>query len=122
MPPSVTLPWPDSRLTPNNKNKLGHWGWRPAATKAREDACILACAQLSLSVRQQIAHGDEMIRGTVTFYPPDRRRRDDDGMIGAFKHHRDGIADALLIDDCRFRFSYEFAEPEKPGRVEVSFS
>ncbi|KQM58771.1 hypothetical protein ASE65_10430 [Sphingomonas sp. Leaf16] len=56
---------------------------------------------------------------TIRFVPPDHRRRDDDGMIGAFKHGRDGIADALGVDDHSFRPTYEFAEPEKPGRVVV---
>lgn len=55
----------------------------------------------------------------VTFYPPDRRHRDDDGMIGAFKHYRDGIADGLGIDDRHFRPEYVIAEPQAPGRVEV---
>ena len=118
----VTLPFPDSRLFPNAKNKLGHWGWRPVANKAREDACILACSQLPINVRQALIHGGERIKGTVRFIQPDRRRRDDSGMIGAFKHYEDGVADALQVDDYRFRFNYEFAdEPEKPGRVEISF-
>ena len=55
----------------------------------------------------------------VTFQPPNRIRRDDDGMIGAFKHLRDGIADALGMDDRLFRPEYHFAEPKKPGAVFV---
>jgi crossover junction endodeoxyribonuclease RusA len=71
------------------------------------------------AVRQQIAHGDDCIRMAVTFYPPDRRKRDDDGCIGAIKNMRDGIADALGCDDARFKPDYRFAEPCKPGRVEI---
>ena len=56
---------------------------------------------------------------TIRFYPPDARLRDDDGIIGAFKHARDGIADALRVDDHRFRPEYHFMDPAKPGRVEV---
>jgi hypothetical protein len=59
---------------------------------------------------------------TITFYPPDHRHRDDDNMVGSFKSYRDGIADALGVNDRRFRPRYVFADPEKPGRVEVSFS
>ena len=33
--------------------------------------------------------------------------------------HLDGIADALKVNDSRFLPSYEFCEPEAPGRVEV---
>jgi crossover junction endodeoxyribonuclease RusA len=118
----VVFDWPDPRLFPNAKNRIGHWGWRPVANKAREDACIVACSQMSIKARQALIQGDDKIYGTVTFHQPDRRKRDDDGMIGAFKHARDGLADALQVDDYRFRFTYHFAdEPVKGGRVEVQF-
>lgn len=38
----------------------------------------------------------------MDFYAPDRRRRDDDGLLASMKAARDGIADALAIDDARF--------------------
>lgn len=63
--------------------------------------------------------GDERIPINVEFYPPDRRNHDDDGCIGAFKSARDGIADALGVDDKRFRAVYWFMEPEKPGKIVV---
>ena len=37
----------------------------------------------------------------IDFFPPDRRPRDDDNLLSAFKPERDGIADALRIDDKR---------------------
>ncbi|MEZ2742657.1 hypothetical protein ACBP93_08500 [Paenalcaligenes hominis] len=40
---------------------------------------------------------------TIVFFMPDRRRRDVDGMHGAIKHHLDGIAQALGVDDSIFR-------------------
>lgn len=63
--------------------------------------------------------GDAPIALHITFYPPDKRRRDRDNAQASLKHHLDGIADALGVDDYRFRPTYDFAEPEKPGRVEV---
>jgi len=39
----------------------------------------------------------------LDFHPPNRRARDDDNIIAAFKAGRDGLADALKIDDCHFR-------------------
>lgn len=78
------------------------------------DALVKACLSVAAFA------GTAPIDMTVTFYPPDRRHRDDDGMIGAFKHMRDGIADALRVNDRRFRPTYAFGEPEKPGRVEVT--
>jgi crossover junction endodeoxyribonuclease RusA len=37
------------------------------------------------------------------------------------KPYFDGIADALGVNDRRFWPAFAFAEPMKPGRVEVSF-
>jgi len=62
---------------------------------------------------------DGRIKMKITFYPPDRKRRDDDNMIASFKAARDGLADALGVDDRRFRPEYHFGEPDDPGRVEV---
>ena len=117
----VVLPWPDKRLTPNAKRRK-HWrAYQPFAKADREIGQVLTCVALPLSAKKIIAGQPGKIPMLVTFYPPDRRRRDDDGMISAFKHLRDGVADALGVDDHRFRPTYHFAEPEKPGRVEVRF-
>jgi crossover junction endodeoxyribonuclease RusA len=117
----VTLPWPDKRLKPNGSH--GHWAVVSKARKlAREAARLLTsdAMQKHLATRAHF-EGEHPLPITVTFYPPDRRRRDDDNMVASFKGFRDGIADALGVDDRRFRPHYFFAEPEKPGRVEVSF-
>ena|SRR6478609_7478741 len=118
---TIALPWPDRRLSPNARL---HWRPKAALTaKARADAHLLAleAAGYALgSIRADLA-GDLPIELTITFYPPDRRHRDDDGMIGGFKAYRDGIADALHVNDRRFRPFYQFAGAEPPGRVEVRF-
>lgn len=115
----ISLPWPDKRLTPNAKRRK-HWrAYQPAINADREHACLITKAATTLKERQIIAEGEEKIACKIRFFPPDKRHRDDDGMIGAFKHMRDGIADALGVDDRRFRPHYYFEEPEKPGRVEV---
>ena len=116
----ITLPWPDKRLSPNAKRRK-HWRtYQPAINADRTAGKMLTfdAMQKHLATQSHFA-GDEPIAMTVTFFPPDRRHRDDDGMIGSFKHARDGIADALGVDDRRFRPHYFFAEPEKPGRVVV---
>ena len=115
----IVLPWPDKRLSPNART---HWrakvgpkqaarirsGWETVAAKGYRDAV------------DRLGAYDGPIPVTIRFFPPDARHRDDDNMIGAFKAHRDGIADALSVNDRRFRPTYEFAAPEKPGRVEVT--
>jgi crossover junction endodeoxyribonuclease RusA len=113
---NVELPWPPKELMPNFKRRK-HWSvYRPFIKSYRED-----CAWLTKKARVRLGVGDMPILLTITFNPPDRRRRDDDGVIGAFKHGRDGVADALGVDDHLFRPSYDFGEPVKGGRVVVTF-
>lgn len=104
----LNLPWPPKELFPNAKRKA-HWSkYAPKAAAYRK-----ACWALTLEAKA---------KGTlrsVTFFPPDRRRRDADGMIGAFKSGQDGIADALRVDDNLFRPSYWFGDPVKGGLVRV---
>lgn len=116
---TIVLPWPDKRLSPNARI---HWRPKAAVTaKARADAHFLAleAAGYSLGAIRTTLAGEAPIALRVTFYPPDKRHRDDDGMVSMFKAARDGIADALQVNDRRFRPEYHFADPEKPGRVEV---
>ena len=114
----ITLPWPDRRLSPNSRT---HWGTLSTVkAKARKDAAYLTFDAMQKHLATQ-AHfqGEGKLPVKVTFYPPDNRRRDDDNMVASFKASRDGIADALGIDDRRFQPEYHFADPVKPGRIEV---
>lgn len=115
----IILPWPDKSLSPNARL---HWGAKAKVkAKARSDAAALTMAAMPLGVREmrQAYSGAAPIPVKITFYPPDKRHRDDDNMVGSFKALRDGIADALAVNDRRFRPNYFFENAEKPGRVEV---
>ena len=119
----IVLPWPNPKLTPNAKRRT-HWRtYQPAIKDDRRTGHLLTYK--AFSEGEPLVHGpltgEGHIRPVITFYPPDARHRDDDGMIAAFKHLRDGICDALAVNDRRFRPHYVIAEPEKPGRVEVVF-
>ncbi len=116
----VTLAWPDKRLSPNART---HWRAKVGPKQSAKIAAGWAtvAAKGYHSVKDSLAASEGPVAVQVTFYPPDARHRDDDNMIGSFKAARDGIADALGIDDRRFRPSYVIAEPAKPGRVEVAF-
>lgn len=118
----LDLPWPDRRLSPNAR--LHHKAVAAVKAKARRDAAYLTYAAMLCGAKEVRQHfsGEGPIRYRVTFYPPDARHRDDDNMIAMFKAARDGIADALGVNDRRFRPEYYFAEPCKPGRVEVELS
>ena len=104
----VNLPWPPACLSPNAKRRL-HWRVYHGPAKAYRELCWALT----------LATGAKGRLLAITFYPPDRRGRDDDSMIGQYKHGRDGVADALGIDDKHFRPSYLFASPCPPGRIEV---
>ena len=117
----IVLPWPDKALSPN-----AHLHWAPkslAKKKARTDACYATYEAINGGLREarQAFAGTASIPLTVTFYPPDNRRRDDDNMVGSFKASRDGIADALGVDDRRFRPHYFFEDAAKPGWIAVCF-
>ena len=62
-------------------------------------------------------HGDIVVR--IRFVPPDRRG-DRTNFGNRCKPVFDGLADALKVNDRRFLPVYEFAEPEKPGRLEIT--
>jgi crossover junction endodeoxyribonuclease RusA len=113
----IVLPWPDPRLSPNARQ---HWAALAKVKKqARADAHILATVALTLKQKRDIAAIDGKIPVVIRFYPPDNRHRDDDNMIASFKAARDGIAEALGVDDRRFQPTYQFMDPAKPGRIEV---
>jgi crossover junction endodeoxyribonuclease RusA len=57
----------------------------------------------------------------MDFYPPDRRNRDDDNLIAAFKSGRDGVADALGVNDKRFRI-HPYVKSEVGGMVKLRFT
>src|SRR5690242_1394791 len=97
----IELPWPPKELTPNARRR-NHWRVTQRHAKEYRLRCFL------LTVAAKAPKG---VITSVTFYPPDRRRRDDDGMIGAFKAGRDGVADALGCDDHKFRPAYHFGDP-----------
>lgn len=107
---SLTLPWPPKVLSPNAR---AHWATRSRAAKKYRSTCKL----LTLMHGARAPEGRVLL--SLVFCPPDARRRDDDNCVAAFKSGRDGLADALRIDDSRFVTSFEMGEPVKGGAVVV---
>lgn len=107
----IELPWPPKELSPNARV---HWSKKIKAAKRYRADCYLLTKASALSVPE----GDIIL--SLEFVPPDRRARDDDNCVAAFKAGRDGIAEALGIDDSRFRTLLSMSEePVKHGRVRV---
>ena len=109
---TVTLPWPDKTLNPNSRE---HWTTHARAVKA-------ARHEAGWSVRRCFTQKPAWDRASVslTFCPPDARRRDLQNCIGAAKALVDGIADAVGVDDSKFDMNYQFGEPTKGGAVIVT--
>src|SRR5690606_5149597 len=100
---TLTLPWPPRELS---QNARGHWAKRSRAAKSYRSQCHLLALQARLAIP-----ADDKVLLDLTFCPPDRRRRDDDNCLAAFKSGRDGLADALGIDDGRFVTTFQMGEP-----------
>ncbi|MFM8899172.1 MAG: endonuclease [Burkholderiales bacterium] len=111
----LTLPWPPRELSPNARV---HWSKRGKLAKAYREACRLLTQQLLAQGGWQDLPTDGELHLWVDFYPPDRRHRDDDNVMAAFKAGRDGIADALQVNDKRFR-SRPYLKDEVAGWVKV---
>ena len=102
----IELPYPPSILNPNVK---AHWSKKSKAFKKyKSDCCALAN---SMEPTKQFK---------ITFHPPDKRRRDRDNIIGAFKAGQDGLALAWGVDDSEFEITYaKLGEPVKYGKVAI---
>lgn len=108
--PVISLPFPPSSLSGHN---TGHWRAKSAIVKQHRAWAYLA------TLEAQIPVPDEgPIQLSVTFTPPDNRG-DPVNYINRCKPYFDGIADALGVNDKRFRPNFEWAEPRKPGGVSV---
>ena len=111
----IDLPYPSAALFPNRANGK-HWSAvRAIKDKARDDAYLLT---------KQQARGYvitcEPVPLTLTFYPPNKIRRDLDGSLSACKSTLDGVAKALGIDDAWFNpITVCRAAPFKGGRLVV---
>jgi len=113
----ITLPWPDKVLFPN-AHRGRHWAtYQRAKVSARMDGFMAA----KQAIGRASPATKERMPVRITFHMPNRIRRDWDGMAGAIKHHIDGIAKALDIDDSAFRpISIDVdLDPDKRGYVIV---
>ena len=92
-----------------------------ATKKARHDAWLATLAAVPAPRRAELQAATKL-RAHVRFFPPDNRNRDEDGMVSSVKSQLDGIADALGVNDGRFRLSHEVEGVTKGGRVIVEIS
>ena len=96
---TITFSWPDKKLWPNDKNGKAWMSYQAEKVRARDEGYWSTKKALGANSIQLQSRTPTK----VTFVFPDRRNRDIEGCIGAIKHHIDGIAKALGVDDRIFR-------------------
>ena len=108
----IKLDWPPKELSPNRR---GHWA---RAHRLRKNY-IRDCQILAKS--QGLGKIDaDRVQVNIMFTPPDKRKRDDDNMIGSFKSGRYAIASLIGVDDANWQASYAFLPPKSPGYIELT--
>lgn len=110
----ITLSWPPRELHPNARP---HYHAKASAAKAYREAAYWT-AKSKLETRDKSHY---WIPARVDFYPPDKRKRDLDGMFSSIKAALDGIADAYEVNDYQINPVFlNRCEPVKGGRVVVT--
>jgi len=107
----IRLGWPSRCLHPNSRID------RRRATQSRQKARAEGWAEAKRIGLPALPE----THVEVTFYPPDNRRRDVDGMFSSIKAHLDGIAEAMDVDDAGWTFTLTKGEPVKGGAVLLHF-
>lgn len=119
---TISLGWPDKALSPNARI---HWASIAKVKKAaREEAFWLTRQAMGATFGPtvtKIAHdGTSDIIIKQTAHPPDKRARDRDNLDHAMKASRDGIADALGVNDRFFRSTgISWGEVHPGGRIVI---
>lgn len=107
----IVLAWPPKELHPNART---HFRVKAPITKAYREAAYWLTKQRALQIDKR-----GPVRLSLVFFPPDKRRRDLDGMFSSMKAALDGISDALGVDDQLFEFKLSRSLPCKGGKVWV---
>jgi crossover junction endodeoxyribonuclease RusA len=124
----LEFPWPPRQLMPNFK-RSHHWtAYRKQAKAARTLGWGLT-AQAGegrlYSTFKRFHEGAEEITISYEFTPPKRGGPlpDEDNLKAALKHYLDGIADALGVNDSRFRNERsEWKPKDGAGKVVITIA
>ena len=111
---TLTLPWPARALSPNGRAHI--FAKHRAVKSARETAWALTMEAVGAKP------GWSAVALHWEFHPKTRNLPDGDNAEASCKAYRDGIADALGIDDAHFTATREIGEPVKGGCVNVTIS
>lgn len=110
---TLELPIPPQVLRPNGRTRNYHYKNR-VAQNAKEDGWAATREKVT---QNPFGNGPLCLR--YTYYPPKGGKSlDDDNLIGAMKYYRDGIANALDINDKQF-ITYPVERGTRDGRGRV---
>ena len=108
----LELPWPAPALSPNAR---GHWSTLARAKKAYRTRCRAIAGVGAPLLCEALQRPPERLEVALIFVPPDRRARDLDNLLAAMKSGLDGLADALGVDDSKWRIKIEMADETTKG-------
>jgi crossover junction endodeoxyribonuclease RusA len=111
-PATLTLPFPDSRLSPNGRRAHR---WLTDVRNIARNTGYYAALDTGLRVPDRTP-----LHVYLTFFPPDNRRRDVDNLLSASKSTLDGIFKALHVDDSNVKLTtLEMGRRVKGGQMTV---
>jgi hypothetical protein len=118
---TITLPIPDRQISPNAQRGQSRWAAIAKSKLVKKHREMAKMAVICAIANGQKAQG-EPIGYSLKHYFPTARFRDEDNADGACKAYRDGICDALGIDDknfCKRELSTRAKDAKHP-RVEIT--
>lgn len=107
----IELPYPPKELNPNKKL---HW-----AVKMKHKNAYKDLVKWSAIGKKPVLPEEGDIKIITTFHPPDRRIRDDDNAISAWKFGRDALAELWNVNDRRFKPVYQWGSVIPGGKVVI---
>lgn len=115
---SITLPWPDRHLFPNDRC---HWAVKAKQVKKHRRLAYYEALEIQSAIPDAVrADADQPIFYRIIYTPKINRHRDEDGIISSCKAYLDGISEAIGINDYRFHIRGCEALPAKrPGSIVI---
>lgn len=116
----LTLPWMPRELSPNGRT---HWHYKSRVAKSYRDSCHFLALQAKWQSLPCVSawQPGQKLRLEIDFYKPSNRG-DDDNLEAQFKSGRDGLSDAIGIDDKHFVAYRRVAGVVKGGKVVARLS
>lgn len=107
----IILSYPDKSLSPNAR--MNRYALNAVKQTARDEG-FYAAKDAGITIT------DQPLQLFIKICPPDKRKRDDDNVLASLKSARDGIFDALDIDDHQVRISsHGFGNVVPGGKVYI---